>query len=197
MRGLILMFLIPSLTAAKVLCPNGKTTCPEELYCCEIDGEHSCCDPNVTSNAPDTKIKVYPGIETTEIEASTLAFSNASMPEDVASSYGRCSTVFNCKGPCCSTYNCCDEYLGSCCSSTTCCASLKTCCAGGCCGFMSTCCGSQCCPSGSKCCGSWCCDAKYSCGTRYMTCRNKGIAFSPEITTVLVLALGVLLSRHF
>ncbi|GBN10919.1 hypothetical protein AVEN_160387-1 [Araneus ventricosus] len=200
MRGLIFMLLIPSLMAANVLCPNGKTTCPEELYCCEIDGEHRCCDDYATTDVPDTKMKVYPGIETTVSQASTLAFSNASMSADVALSYVTCSSIFNCEGPCCSTYNCCPHKFGSCCTSSKCCGSLSSCCAGGCCEFMSTCCGSRCCPSGSKCCsgtgGSWCCDTKYSCGTRYMTCRNKGIAFSPEITTVVVLALGFLMSRY-
>ncbi|XP_055948351.1 progranulin-like [Argiope bruennichi] len=195
MRGLIFLSLIPSFIAAKVLCPNGKTVCPEELYCCEIDGEYSCCDHYATTLFPDTKMKVYPGVEIKEVKSLALAASNKSMSADVALKYDTCTE--DCLGTCCNSDSCCPHRSATCCDSLTCCPTLSQCCSNGCCENMSHCCGSGCCERGTRCCGSWCCDEKYICGNRYMTCRNKGMVFSPELTSVLVLAFSSLVFRHF
>ncbi|XP_055946845.1 progranulin-like [Argiope bruennichi] len=194
MKVFLLLLIVPCLVAGDTQCPDSNISCPDDKKCCEVNGQHSCCDIEDDVDKVhilEGKMKVYPG---EELLALAEQYPNASV--DVQHGLlGKCNFL-SCKGQCCKDFCCEPGYSWKCCQESRCCPPQTICCPVGCCPKRQECCAGGCCAEGQRCCGRWCCKKKQQCGNTFNSCYGKGATFTPAFATVLILAAAVVMSRH-
>ncbi|CAL1285600.1 unnamed protein product [Larinioides sclopetarius] len=169
MKAFLLLILLPNLISGDTLCPHSKTTCPGDKQCCEIDGEHTCCDPDDGQDTPAIRMKVLPGVKM----MSHVVLPNTSFATNESTLQFGILCELTCSGKCCPNDECCPLE-------TKCCEHGH-----GCCRFEF-----------STCCESWCCKTGYRCGSGFQTCISKGSIISLETVVLLFLFLSVFVSRR-
>ncbi|KAF8796935.1 hypothetical protein HNY73_001263 [Argiope bruennichi] len=66
MKVFLLLLIVPCLVACDTQCPDSTISCPDDKKCCEVNGQHSCCDIEDDVDKVhilEGKMKVYPGEE--------------------------------------------------------------------------------------------------------------------------------------
>ncbi|GFT72050.1 uncharacterized protein NPIL_133121 [Nephila pilipes] len=200
---LLLVVALPCIVVAEIRCPGG-VICPSSQKCCKVNGQYECCDLDV--DIPKREENLYAGVAM-EPQLGP-SYYNTSDGVTQNGYYGECSYL-NCDGTCCAIDKCCPLRSATCCPNDRCCPFRNTCCNNGCCGTSQKCCGDGCCPElgtccedgccseGHRCCNGWCCKKPKRCGSRHFTCVNAAEAFTPALTSLLMLVAASFGSRLY
>ncbi|CAL1283431.1 unnamed protein product [Larinioides sclopetarius] len=195
MKTFLLLLVVPCLVVADTLCPDSNISCPDDKRCCEVNGQHTCCD--FDDDVGDVhilegKMKVYAGEELLQ-QGEQYPNSSVTVQHGLL---GACNFLSCNPGKCCNAFCCTPGGRWVCCPDNKCCPPDFRCCPVGCCPKRQECCAGGCCAENQRCCGSWCCKKKAQCGATFNTCYGKGVSFTPAIATVLLLAAAAVMSRH-